>query len=533
MLRKNGNHLVKSAAIASAGLLSLVASMAIAGQAVAVPTEGYPEGSAEQTELENGIAPLEEPTDIPQNLPQSVEDSEEPLEVLKSRAVDQTSTDNTASAPASPCEIPQANFTGTIPSSVYRISGATRYETSAKVAQTVAAVPTGASSAVFIASGTNFSDGLSLGALAGHAGWPLLLTAPGSLSPETRRVIEETAPTHVYIAGGTAAVSQSVESAAVAATGRSAEEVTVVRFAGGSRYETSAAIAECFEPGSPVFLTTGADFADGVVAGAPAVKSGGPVILTQRNVLGTEAEQAITRLKPTSVSIIGGTWPAAQLTKIKAASSTDAVTVYAGANRYATSAKVANAFYGTGSKPLTFTVGTSFPDALAGVSAATVVESPIVLTRSDCRPKDIEAVSKQATNKVILGGTAAVSDAAHTSTCQPPKPTVPTKTLLSVAQKQVGKSYVLGATGPNSFDCSGLTQYVYREMGVNIPRNSYQQLSQGRRVSNPAPGDIVVLGGGSHVGIYVSPGVMIDAGNPRVGVSQRAIYATPSAYIRF
>ena len=51
--------------------------------------------------------------------------------------------------------------------------------------------------------------------------------------------------------------------------------------------------------------------------------------------------------------------------------------------------------------------------------------------------------------------------------------------IVSIATQQLGKSYVWGATGPNSFDCSGLVQYVYKQIGINLPRTTYQQEYQG------------------------------------------------------
>ena len=551
MLRKTSNHAMKSAAVSSAGLLSLVASLALAAPAFAAPPAKSPQPLAEASSKaivpEDGAQdatgsaqfltedPAEPADGAEQELPQSSLEGGEATDLEKSRAL---STPATSSSDAVPTEatgcgvIPQGTYSGGISGSEHRIAGATRYETAVKIAETVSSVGATEESAVFIATGTDFADGLTLGALAAYSGWPLLLTNAKSLDADTKQAIAQAHPTHVYIAGGTGAISAAVEQQIIQATGRSVAEVTVKRFAGANRYATSASIAECFPEGAPAFVTTGANFADGVVAGAPAVKQGGPVILTTTNTINASAQDALERLKSSSVSVVGGKWSSSEVAKIKQATGATTVNTYSGSDRYETSVKVANAFYGTGDKTVTFATGTTFPDALAGVSVATVADSPIVLTKPTCRPKSLEALSTSAKSKVFLGGTGAVSKASYTTTCVP-KPAAPTKTLLSVAKQQVGKPYVSGATGPSAFDCSGLTQYVYRQLGITIPRTTYEQLAKGTRVSTPRAGDIVVLGGGSHVGIYVSPGVMIDAGNPRVGVSQRAIYATPNAYLRF
>lgn len=92
--------------------------------------------------------------------------------------------------------------------------------------------------------------------------------------------------------------------------------------------------------------------------------------------------------------------------------------------------------------------------------------------------------------------------------------------VVNYAYNFLGKPYVYGATGPNSFDCSGLTQYVYNRFGVGLTRTTYTQVNQGVKVdrSNLRPGDLVFFntqGSISHVGIYVGDGDFIHA--PRTG----------------
>ncbi len=92
--------------------------------------------------------------------------------------------------------------------------------------------------------------------------------------------------------------------------------------------------------------------------------------------------------------------------------------------------------------------------------------------------------------------------------------------VVNYAYKFLGKPYVYGASGPNSFDCSGLTQYVYNKFGVGLSRTTYTQVNQGKKVdrSNLQPGDLVFFnteGSISHVGIYVGGGDFIHA--PRTG----------------
>jgi len=81
------------------------------------------------------------------------------------------------------------------------------------------------------------------------------------------------------------------------------------------------------------------------------------------------------------------------------------------------------------------------------------------------------------------------------------------------AQGKIGAPYVYGAAGPNSFDCSGLVQWAFKQAGLNVPRTSYEQASAGRavNVSDLLPGDVVSFYGGSHTGIYVGGGNIVHA----------------------
>jgi cell wall-associated NlpC family hydrolase len=87
---------------------------------------------------------------------------------------------------------------------------------------------------------------------------------------------------------------------------------------------------------------------------------------------------------------------------------------------------------------------------------------------------------------------------------------------VAFAKKQLGKPYQYGATGPGSYDCSGLTQAAYASVGVSIPRTSQQQWGQGQSVSAAAlqPGDLVFYYSStapSHVAMYIGNGQIIEA----------------------
>lgn len=98
------------------------------------------------------------------------------------------------------------------------------------------------------------------------------------------------------------------------------------------------------------------------------------------------------------------------------------------------------------------------------------------------------------------GGTAAASNVAAAA--------------LSAAKTRLGTPYVYGATGPGSFDCSGLTQWAYAQAGVSLPRTSQEQANAGTRLtlSQLQPGDLVFFFSDlHHVGIYAGNGMVLHA----------------------
>ena len=88
---------------------------------------------------------------------------------------------------------------------------------------------------------------------------------------------------------------------------------------------------------------------------------------------------------------------------------------------------------------------------------------------------------------------------------------------VAYAYSKLGDPYVYGATGPGSFDCSGLVQAAWAYAGVSIPRTTYEQVAALPAVSasNLQPGDLLFMDGDGHVGIYVGGGYLIDA--PQTG----------------
>ncbi|MFF1478728.1 C40 family peptidase [Streptomyces sp. NPDC058301] len=111
-------------------------------------------------------------------------------------------------------------------------------------------------------------------------------------------------------------------------------------------------------------------------------------------------------------------------------------------------------------------------------------------------------------------------------------------TIVNFALAQVGKAYVSGATGSSAYDCSGLVQAAYRQVGIDLPRVSQDQSTAGRQVSlsNLQPGDVLYWGGAGsayHVAIYVGGGKFVGAQNSSTGVVERSMdWDQPTGAVR-
>jgi peptidoglycan DL-endopeptidase CwlO len=102
-------------------------------------------------------------------------------------------------------------------------------------------------------------------------------------------------------------------------------------------------------------------------------------------------------------------------------------------------------------------------------------------------------------------------------------PSASTNSVVSLALQYLGVPYVWGGAMPSGFDCSGLVQYVYAQLGVSLPHNTVAQWDDPSAVSIPRdqlqPGDLVFFNRLDHVGIYIGGGYIIDA--PHTGTDVR------------
>jgi putative cell wall-binding protein len=183
--------------------------------------------------------------------------------------------------------------------SVERLAGADRYATAAAVSSS--AFPSGTDVA-FVATGTAFPDGLAAVPAAVEAGAPLLLVRPDGVPAPTAAELQRLGTRRIVVVGGPSAVPESVVTAL-----RTFAPDGVQRLAGADRYATAAVISASYaSPGDPVFLATGTAFPDALAGGPAAAARGASLLLTKRGVLQEPTGVELGRVRPATITVLGG-----------------------------------------------------------------------------------------------------------------------------------------------------------------------------------------------------------------------------------
>lgn len=102
--------------------------------------------------------------------------------------------------------------------------------------------------------------------------------------------------------------------------------------------------------------------------------------------------------------------------------------------------------------------------------------------------------------------------------------------LIRYGTAEIGKPYVYGDEGPNTFDCSGLMQFVFAKVGIKLPRTSQEQQRIASPVSgSPRSGDLVFWGSPAyHVGLYLGGGRVLAAPQPGEKVKVQDVWGSPT-----
>ncbi|HSM02169.1 MAG TPA: cell wall-binding repeat-containing protein [Acidimicrobiia bacterium] len=194
---------------------------------------------------------------------------------------------------------------------------------------------------------------------------------------------------------------------------------SVVRYAGADRYLTAGAIADGDFPDpslvSTVFVAVGSNFPDALAGAAVAAKLGAPLLLVQPDSIPPATSAALTRLKPTTIVILGGTAAISPGVETALGGYGAGVTRLSGANRYITAVEISKyGFPANGSADIVVVAtGTGFADALAGGPAAFRGNGPVLLTDPNSLPGEVAAeITRLAPTRIVVaGGTSAVSQA--------------------------------------------------------------------------------------------------------------------------
>lgn len=142
---------------------------------------------------------------------------------------------------------------------------------------------------------------------------------------------------------------------------------------------------------------------------------------------------------------------------------------------------------------------------------------------------------KRAREKAALAAIKYSGPSVRQYLANPPYPHFSLDQVVAVAEQYQGVPYVFGGASPAGFDCSGFTQFVYAQFGVALPHSASRQGSGGAQISpaDARPGDLVVMDGGGHIGIYLGGNMMIDAPEPGKVVQIRAIYTSAHWFVRY
>jgi cell wall-associated NlpC family hydrolase len=164
-------------------------------------------------------------------------------------------------------------------------------------------------------------------------------------------------------------------------------------------------------------------------------------------------------------------------------------------------------------------------NSLTAVAKQAVAAAPTVTVPADAKmPIEMEALGASSGADGEKGEAAVVSVDA-------PDPVPVGQQAVNIAFNYLGITYVLGGASPaTGFDCSGLIQYVYAQLGIGLPHQSGAQLSAGYQVTYPEPGDIVWTPG--HVALYAGDGMVIEAWAAGMPVRYTEMWQNSPTFIR-
>lgn len=296
------------------------------------------------------------------------------------------------------------------PGGLFRLAGATRYDTMSRVVDE-ADWDTGGT--VVVASGENYPDALAASGYAGVKNSPIILTSANVLEDQARMRIAALHPSTIVVVGGESAISRDVVSSLRNLSSN------VIRVAGTDRVGTSLQLYRSTSGwGKTAILATAGSFADALSISSYAYVTRSPVFLVGQNGLTPGQRQSLSAGGFSSLFIVGGQTAipfSVEEDAMKAASlDWGHVVRCAGENRYETSAAIARwvATYLLSMEGAVLATGTNFPDALAAGPFAGKTKSVMLLADSPQSPTIAFAASKnkQVRRAYVVGGVSAIDE---------------------------------------------------------------------------------------------------------------------------
>lgn len=287
---------------------------------------------------------------------------------------------------------------------ISRVFGLDRYETASAIGALWEET-----SVAFVATGSNFPDSLAAGAAAAIFGAPVLLVNNSFVPSSTRLELERLLPDVIYVAGGPAAIAESVLTDLQLINGSQ-----VIRLGGIDRYETAGLLTDLAWPtgdSGPVWIAGGSTFQDALIASAAAAVYGEPfVLIDPLRPLSESTIQRIRRLDPSFISVLGppGGFSGEVLSALSGIAELQLLDDVDVSNRSA------SVWYWLEESPwASLATATNFPDALAAVPFSSLEPvAPLMLVPRNCVPLTVQAEIDRigATKIAIFGGPAALSE---------------------------------------------------------------------------------------------------------------------------
>jgi Subtilisin-like serine proteases len=279
-----------------------------------------------------------------------------------------------------------------------RFAGTTAVETAIKISQ--ATFATGADT-VILAQANQFPDALAGAPLAYKLQAPILLSPNSGLTDEIRAELTRLSPKTIYLLGGTAALSSTIES-------ELKQNYDVKRLAGYTAEGTAAAIAQELGTKGKAVVASGRYFQDALVISSWAARQGIPILLTEPSTLAKETNTALRNLNVTQTLVIGGT----AVVGANIMNNLPFPQRISGMTAYDTETAVLN-LYPPASSKLEVATGENYPDALTGAVRAAFYGSMVVLVPThSTTPSSLTDLLKSWQGKQVegLGGVLALPE---------------------------------------------------------------------------------------------------------------------------